>query len=195
LLGIKSKLSNKSKNLPTKLEKQSPAIQTKKTTAPKEKISKEKDDSSDIYAISYRYFSKRAAFLFPRLIKLEKNLKVAGMPIHYEAYVCMMVLVSIISGIIFGVIGVVVSLLVNISPAALGVMLPIFLLMIGMQGTFGMAYMYPSMNAKGRASKIIHELPYYIGYMATLTASGLGIEGVFKAIAREQSKEERECKK
>jgi len=149
LLGIKSKLQNKNKNLPVKSEKQSPT-QTTKTT--KEKISKEKDDTNDIYAISYHYFSKRASFLFPRLIKLEKNLKVAGMLVHYEAYVCMMVFVSIIAGVIFGVIGAVVAALVNISPVALGVMLPIFLAIIGLQVTFGFAYMYPAMSAKGRGN-------------------------------------------
>jgi flagellar protein FlaJ len=54
---------------------------------------------------------------------------------------------------------------------------------VGMQAT-------PVLNAKTRATKLGEEIPHYVGYMATLCASGLSLEGVFKAISKEDSNEE-----
>jgi flagellar protein FlaJ len=54
---------------------------------------------------------------------------------------------------------------------------------------FGMQAV-PILNAKNRATKLSEEIPHYIGYMATLCASGLSLEGVFKSIAKEDSTEE-----
>ena len=36
----------------------------------------------------------------------------------------------------------------------------------------------------------MEEIPHFIGYMSTLATSGLSLEGIFKAIAREESEEE-----
>jgi len=128
--------------------------------------------------------------LFPRLIALEPKLKQGGMLVYYEAYVCGLVLVSLVGGIIGLAFGVTLSLLVKMDPPELAIMFPIILGAVLSQVIFGFMMTYPKFNIKSRSSKISGELPYYIGYMATLAASGLGLEGVFKAIAKEESKEE-----
>jgi len=151
---------------------------------------KDKAEISSFYAIAYRLLASKVAFLFPRLISLESKLKQAGMLVHYEAYVCGIVLMSLVGGIIGVVFGASLSLVFKMEPPELAVMFPIILGSVLSQGIFGFMMMYPNFNIKSRATKISAELPYYIGYMATLAASGLGLEGVFKAISREESKEE-----
>jgi flagellar protein FlaJ len=155
-----------------------------------EEIDKQKQEST-YYPMAYRLLSEKVHFLFPRLIALEAKIKKSGQKIPYEPYVCGMVLASVIAGIICLSLGIVISLLIKVEPAALGYMLPIFFGFGGSQATFGIMYMLPAMGAKSRASKIQEELPYFIGYMATLSASGLTLEGIYKAMAQdEDSKEE-----
>jgi len=45
----------------------------------------------------------------------------------------------------------------------------------------------PTIKMKSRNSKLVEELPYYIGYMATLASSGLNLQGVFRATSSEVS--------
>jgi len=150
----------------------------------------EKEKDTDIYSKCYSLVAKRISFLFPRLITLEKKIKSAGMTTHYEAYVCALVVLSTVMGILGLVIGIVISLVVNLQPPAFATFLPIILGSALGQGTFAFMYYYPSLAMKGRISKINAELPYYIGYMSTLSASGLTVEGVFKELAKEDAKEE-----
>jgi flagellar protein FlaJ len=158
--------------------------------AKKEQQKKDKAEISSFYAIAYRLLARRVAFLFPRLISLEPKLKQGGMLVHYEAYVCGLVLMSFIGGIIGVVFGGMLSFVFKMEPPELAIVFPIILASALSQGIFGFMMMYPKLNIKSRTSRISAELPYYIGYMATLSASGLGLEGVFKAIAKEESKEE-----
>ena len=154
-------------------------------------IRKEVQDKeiSSFYAVSYRLLANRVRFLFPRLIVLERSLLQGGMPVFYEAYICSLVLISTVIGILGLVGGIAVSFLANLE-VEFAILFPIILGLAGFQGAFGFMYYFPKINSKSRGSKLIQELPYYIGYMATLSASGLGVEGVMRAIAREDSKEE-----
>jgi len=157
-----------------------------------DEIDKEKaKQQSTYYPMCYRLLNKKAQFMYPRLIALEAKLKRGGQNIPYEPYICGMIFSSILVGIISFGIGLTLSLLFNIEPPAFGFILPILFGFAGSQATFGIMYVMPSMSAKSRASKIQDELPYYIGYMATLSASGLTLEGIYKAMARDdESKEE-----
>jgi len=148
-----------------------------------------KKEISSFYAVAYRLLIEKVAFLFPRLISLERKLLQGGMPVFYEAYICGLVLISVSVGAAGLIGGIVLAVFVKFDPPEIGVLFVILFTMAGFLGAFGMMYMYPAMNAKSRATKLMNELPYYIGYMSTLSASGLGIEGVFRAIAREDSKE------
>ncbi|MGI0081896.1 MAG: type II secretion system F family protein [Nitrosopumilaceae archaeon] len=150
---------------------------------------KKKDDASSIYSISYKLLAKRVEFLFPRFIFLEKKLRSAAMPVPFEAYVCGMVLLTVVAGVIGLVTGIVISIAVRIQPPEFGMLLPFILGSAFSQATFGIMYMLPKMSAGVRAKKISEELPYFLGYMATLASSGLTLEGIFKTIAKEQTNE------
>ena len=121
---------------------------------------KKKDkEISSFYAVAYRLLVVRVAFLFPRLISLERKLLQGGMPVFYEAYICGLVLLSVSLGIAGLIGGIIMSILFKFESPETGVLLTMIF------------------------------APYYIGYMSTLSASGLGVEGVFRAIAKEDSKE------
>jgi len=145
---------------------------------------------SSIHILSYRLLNEHVQFLYPRLTGLEKSLKQAMMPIPFDVYVCSMVFLSVIAGIVGLVIGIVFASIVDIHPIAFAFLLPV-LAGLGI-GTviFFLLQMLPTVNVKNRASKLAEELPHFTGYMATLATSGLSLEGVFKTIANEESEEE-----
>ena len=154
------------------------------------KKSESKESASSIHILSYRLLNNHVQFLYPRLDKLEKTLKQSRIPIPFEVYVCSMVFFSFIAGMIGLSIGIAISILVNIQPVAFAFLLPIIAGAGMMQITFFILQMMPNINIKNRASKLIDELPHFIGYMATLATSGLSLEGIFKAIASEDTDEE-----
>jgi len=151
---------------------------------------KEKDSASSIHVLSFRLLNKHVRFLYPKLSGLEKTLKHAMMPIPFEVYVCSMVFFSLIAGVIGLIAGIVIALVVDIQPAAFAFLLPIISSAGMAQITFFILQMMPQVNVKNRASRLIDELPHFIGYMATLATSGLSLEGIFKAIAGEDAQEE-----
>jgi len=154
------------------------------------KNKKDKNLSGSINVLSYKLLNKHIQFLYPKLSKLEKTLKHAMVPIPFEVFVCSIVFFSIIAGVIGLVSGIVIALLINIQPVAFAFILPIIASAGMAQGTFFMLQMVPKVSVKNRASKLIDELPHFIGYMATLATSGLSLEGILKSIASEDSGEE-----
>ena len=156
----------------------------------KQSRKKNKDEASSIHIMSYRLLHNHVQFLYPRLAPLESTLKQAMMPIPFEVYVCSMVFFSLVAGAIGVGVGIVIALLVNIQPAAFALILPIIAGAGMTQVTFFILQMMPQINIKNRAAKLIDELPHFIGYMATLATSGLSLEGIFKAIASEDTEEE-----
>ena len=143
-----------------------------------------------IHILSYRLLNNKIDFLYPKLTKLEKTLKQSRIPIPYEVYVCSMVFFSFIAGVIGLSVGIAISFFIDIQPAAFAFILPIIAGAGMFQITFFILQMMPNINIKNRASKLIDELPHFIGYMATLATSGLSLEGIFKAIASEDTEEE-----
>jgi len=148
------------------------------------------ESAGSIHILSYRLLNNRVQFLYPKLGKLEKTLKQSRIPIPYEVYVCSMVFFSLIAGLIGLAVGVAISFIVNIQPIAFAFILPIIAGAGMAQITFFILQMMPNINIKNRGSKLIEELPHFIGYMATLATSGLSLEGIFKAIASENTEEE-----
>lgn len=157
-----------------------------KTIRPKKKEQK----ISSIYPYSYKLLSKKIAFLFPRFYNIDKSLKVAMMPIPYEPYICAMVLFSLIGGVAGLAIGGAVSFFTDIKPDGFKILLPIILGVVLSQGTLGLMYQYPVIMIKARRSKINNELPYFIGYLATLATSALSLEEIFRITADEESDDE-----
>ncbi len=151
---------------------------------------KEIEPKNSIHVISFRLLNKHIQFLYPKLSGLEKTLKHAMMPIPFEVYVCSMVFFSIIAGVIGLIAGIVVALVIDIQPVAFAFLLPIIASAGMAQVTFFILQMMPQINVKNRASRLIDELPHFIGYMSTLATSGLSLEGIFKAIGTEDGQEE-----
>lgn len=111
------------------------------------------------------------------------------MPVPFEVFVANMVLSSIIAAIIGLISTISASIILNITPIATIVL--ILVASIGCSGmTFAALQVTPAINAKTRSAKLSEEIPHYIGYMATLCASGLSLEGIFKSISKENSVEE-----
>lgn len=158
--------------------------------ANQKKAKKHNDATSSIQVLSYRLLKNHVQLLYPKLASLEKNLKQSMMPIPFDVYVCSMVFFSFMAGIIGVAVSVVVALFVNIQPVAFAFLLPILAGCGIGTATFFILQMLPSINVKNRASKLTEELPHFIGYMSTLATSGLALEGIFKAIANEDSNEE-----
>lgn len=162
------------------------------TTITKNKKSKAQntDSVSALQIYSYKLLNERVQFLYPRLTSLEVTLKQAMMPIPFDVYVCGMVFISLLAGIFGIAIGAGISIIMNVQPVAFAVLLPIIVGAGLGQMTFFVLQFLPAINLKNRSSKLIEELPHFIGYMATLATNGLSLEGIFKAIARESTDEE-----
>ena len=111
------------------------------------------------------------------------------MPVPFEVFVAYMVASSFIAAIVGGMVAIIASVMLNIEPLIIGLLTIVGSLGLGIM-TFAVLQITPMLNAKTRLTKLREETPHYIGYMATLCASGLSLEGVFKAIAQEQSNEE-----
>ncbi len=156
---------------------------------PKKKF-RDREKVGPIHIYAYKMLNERLDFLYPKFKPLEKAIKESMMPIPFEVYVCSMIFFSILSGIGGAIVGIIVTLVVDVQPAALGYLLPLGSAVLFGGMTFGMLQMMPTFKVKGRSSKLMEEIPHFIGYMSTLATSGLSLEGIFKAIAKEESNEE-----
>lgn len=148
-----------------------------------------KHQASGFQVYSYRLLNRHLDFLYPRLPKLRENIKQAMMPMPYEVFVASMVFASIITAII-GLVGAFMALtLLNVEIIPTVILSIVSSMGLAIMTFFGMQ-LVPILNSKNRAAKLSDEIPHYIGYMATLCASGLSLEGIFKAISKEESAEE-----
>ncbi len=159
------------------------AVNRKKKIRDREKVG-----PAHIYA--YKLLNERCKFLHPKFRPLEKAIKESMMPIPFEVYVASMVFFSIISAIGGAIVGIGVALMVQVQPVILEYLIPVGASVGFGAMTFVMLQLIPTMRVKSRSSKLMEEIPHFIGYMSTLATSGLSLEGIFKAIAREESEEE-----
>ena len=156
---------------------------------PKKKI-RDREKVGPIHIYAYKTLNERLDFLYPKFKPLEKSIKESMMPIPYEVYVCSMVFFSMLSAIGGAVVGIFVTIFVSVQPAILGYLIPVGAAVLFGAMTFGMLQLMPTFKVKGRQSKLMEEIPHFIGYMSTLATSGLSLEGIFKALAKEESNEE-----
>lgn len=148
-----------------------------------------KHQVSGFQVYGYRLLNRHLDFLYPRLPTLRENIKQAMMPMPYEVFVASMVFASIIAAII-GLVGAFMALtLFNVEIIPTVILSIVSSMGLSLMTFFGMQ-LVPILNSKNRAAKLSDEIPHYIGYMATLCASGLSLEGIFKAISKEESAEE-----
>lgn len=148
-----------------------------------------KHQPSGFQVFSYRLLNKHITFLYPRLPGLRDNIKQAMMPVPYEVYVAGMILSSIIA-VIIGAASTLAALSFFNVDTPITILLSAVAAMTLSVTTFFALQAVPILNAKNRATKLSEEMPHYIGYMATLCASGVSLEGIFKSIAKEDTNEE-----
>jgi len=112
------------------------------------------------------------------------------MPVPFEVYVCSMIFFSVLAGIVGTLIGVIFTSMIKIQPDSVSYVLPMLVGFSLMEITFLIMYILPSINLKTRSARLLEEIPHFIGYMGTLATSGLNLEEIFKAIAKEKTNEE-----
>lgn len=156
------------------------------------KKQKKNDEESvgQIHVYSYKLLNEHVKFLHPKLKSLDKSIKQAMMPIPFEVYVSSMVFFSLIAGVCGAVFALIVAQFINIQPASLSILLPVLAGFMLFGITFGILQMIPKIRVTNRSSKLVEEIPHFIGYMSTLATSGLTLEGIFKAIAKEETEED-----
>ena len=156
----------------------------------KQKKKRKEEGVGQVHVFSYKLLNEHVKFMHPKLSSLEKSIKQAMMPIPFEVYVSSMVFFSMIAGVCGVIMGIVAIQFINIQPASVGFLLPLIsgLMLFGM--TFGVLQIIPAFRVKNRAAKLSEEIPHFIGYMSTLATSGLTLEGIFKAIAKEETDED-----
>ena len=156
------------------------------------KKQKKNDEESvgQIHVYSYKLLNEHVKFLHPKLKSLDKSIKQAMMPIPFEVYVSSMVFFSLIAGICGAVFALIVTQFINIQPASLSILLPVLAGFMLFGITFGILQVIPKVRVTNRSSKLVEEIPHFIGYMSTLATSGLTLEGIFKAIAKEETEED-----
>ena len=156
----------------------------------KQKKKIEEESVGQIHIYSYKLLNEHVKFLYPKLKSLDKSIKQAMMPIPFEVYVSSMVFFSIIAGTSGAIMGFIASQFIKIQPASIGLLLPILSGLVLFGITFGILQMIPKIRVTNRSSKLVEEIPHFIGYMSTLATSGLTLEGIFKAIAKEETEED-----
>jgi len=156
--------------------------------ATKQKLQEESVGAIHVY--SYKILNDHIKFLYPKFRTLEKAIKQAMMPIPFEVYVSSMIFFSLVAGICGVIIGVIATQFINIQPVIVSYLLPPVAGMALMAMTFGVLQLIPPVRVKNRATKLLEEIPHFIGYMSTLATSGLSLEEIFKAIAKEETDED-----
>jgi len=156
----------------------------------KKKKIKDREKIGPIHIYAYKILDERLKWLYPKFKPLEKAIKQSMMPIPFEVYVSSMVFFSMLSAIGGLIVGIGVALFVNVQPVILEYLIPVGAAVGFGAMTFVMLQSIPSFRVKTRLSKLEEEIPHFIGYMSTLATSGLSLEGIFKAIAKEESDEE-----
>ncbi|MBS3926570.1 MAG: type II secretion system F family protein [Nitrosarchaeum sp.] len=159
-------------------------------TMTKTKQKQQEESVGVIHVYSYKLLNDHIKFLYPKFKPLEKSIKQAMMPIPFEVYVSSMVFFSIIGGICGVIIGLIASQLINIQPVIVGYLLPPIAGLVLMAMTFGILQIIPPVKVKNRSTKLLEEIPHFIGYMSTLATSGLSLEDIFKAISKEDTDED-----
>ncbi|MGY5150375.1 MAG: type II secretion system F family protein [Candidatus Nitrosopumilus sp. bin_68KS] len=156
------------------------------------KKQKKNDEESvgQIHVYSYKLLNEHVKFLHPKLKSLDKSIKQAMMPIPFEVYVSSMIFFSLITGICGAVLALIMAQFISIQPASLSILLPVLAGFMFFGITFGILQVIPKVRVTNRSSKLVEEIPHFIGYMSTLATSGLTLEGIFKAIAKEETEED-----
>ncbi len=113
---------------------------------------------------------------------LRGSLKTADIKIPLHEYVSTMLLVSVVSWVLFMLIGTVL-ITYSLIYTAYSYTLAILLSFPFAGGVFFASYYYPNLKAKSVKTQIERSLPFAVFYMATSASSGVNPTQIFKMLA------------
>ena len=125
-----------------------------------------------------RLFPKR---LISRLDKLKNNLAKANIRISFNAYLGLVVLVSLVAPIVTFLVSMVVSsfFLEIVTSLAISVLIALLAFAV----SFGIAYAYPYVGISARKRNIDSNLPLIANFLSVLSSSGMPPERVIRSLA------------
>jgi archaeal flagellar protein FlaJ len=169
------------------------AQDAKETKAAKTKAAKAKKAEGG--GLSRAYWRKAYFALDPHvgrfykaLSSIDPQIRKSGMRLSYHAYVCGMILTTIIVAVVGAVLGVTLAVLLPF-PLATKIALPFGLLIAGGGAAFGFMFINPRLKLGGRKRRLDEELAFVAGRMAVLSASGMTPSKIIREIAADDSKE------
>ena len=129
----------------------------------------------------------------PSLVDLFKgsamDLKKAGLHMSLNVYASAVVLAMIFGALIGGAISFILSYISFFGNLIVVAILSVSGLALGALGGLIVMFIYPRLRILERKIKLGEELPYIVSHMATLAASGMSPERMFKSLAEEESGE------
>lgn len=138
------------------------------------------------WTIAYNWLGKRIERFLPEFEELHTNMRRAGIPISFKAYVAFMFFVSLIVFIVSFVLSfVMIPLITRTSFLSVNNFLISFLLS-GLSAvlTLIVSYIYPGMKAGNRKIPIEGNLPYISSFLTLLSSSNVPPSTIFASIAR-----------
>ncbi len=138
------------------------------------------------WTTAYDLLSKRLEKFYPHFEDLHTQLKKAGIPISFKAYISFMMLIAIIAFVASLILSLAfVPLIMRISffsttnlllsPLFAGLTFIITLMLI---------YMYPGMKANNRKMPIETNMPYITSFLTLLSSSNVPPSVIFRSVAR-----------
>lgn len=126
--------------------------------------------------------------IYKRLNSIEPQIRKGGMRLTYQAYVCGMMLTTIIATVVALVVSAIVIALLPFSVVD-KIALPFGLAIATGIAAFGIQFIRPRLALGGRRRRLDEELAFVSGRMAVLSASGMTPSKVIREIAADDSKE------
>jgi archaeal flagellar protein FlaJ len=125
---------------------------------------------------------------YKSLKRMEPQIRKGGMRLTYQAYVCGMVLTTML---VSAVALVVTAIAVAFTSASLAdkIGLPIGIALVAGIAVFGIQFINPRLKLGGRKRKMDEDLAFVAGRMAVLSASGMTPSTVIREIAADDSNE------
>jgi flagellar protein FlaJ len=138
------------------------------------------------WTIAYNWLGKRIERFLPEFEELHTNLRRAGIPISFKAYVAFMFFISLIVFLASFVLSfIMIPIITGMSFLSVNNLLLSFLLS-GLSTVFTLilSYAYPGMKASNRKIPIEGNLPYISSFLTLLSSSNVPPSTIFSSIAR-----------
>jgi len=143
-----------------------------------------------MYAIAFKILGNKIDLFLPHVEELRRALQSANIKVSFKAYVCAMILFSIIAYAIAQPISFTLIYLMLTRD-----LIKSILISFGLSLTIGFAvfwtfYLYPYYVIGNRRRAIDTAMPYTVSYMAVLAMAGMPLPEIFKSLAKVQAPKE-----